>query len=161
MGRVRQFVAHLSARVDAADEARGVALLPIGARPLFAEMPVADRRHALDVAARLVAAGHADQELLAAALLHDVAKGRRLALPYRVAGVVMEAIAPGVLRRMASDDPRSWRYPFHLYLHHAELSAQQAEQTGCSGRVAGFIRGDVSPRDAKLLAALRTADDAS
>lgn len=161
MGRVRQFVAHLSARVDAADEARGVALLPPAARRLFSDMPVADRRHALDVAARLVAAGQADPDLLAAALLHDVAKGRTMALPYRVAGVVLDAIAPGVLRRMASEDPRSWRYPFHLYLRHAELSAQQAERAGCSGRVAGFIRGHVSPRDAMLLAALRAADDAS
>ena len=161
MGRVRQFVLHLSARVDAADEARAAALLPPRARSLFLAMPVADRRHALDVAARLVSAGHADPELLAAALLHDVAKGRRMTLPYRVAGVVLEAVAPRLLRRLASADNASWRYPFHLYLHHSDLSAEQVEAAGCSTRVAGLIRGHASPADGALLAALRAADDAA
>ncbi len=161
MGRVRQFVAHLSARVDAAEEARAVALLPPGARRLFSEMPTADRRHALDVAAVLISDGHADHDLLAAALLHDAAKGRRMRLPYRVAGVVLEALAPSVLRRLARADRRSVRYPFHLYLHHAELSADQALAAGCSPRAAAFIWGEAPPPDAGLLEALRRADDAA
>ena len=161
MGRVRQFVAHLSARVDAADEARAAALLPPAARGLFTGMPVADRRHAIDVAARLVAAGHVDADLMAAALLHDVAKGQRMSLPFRVAGVVLEAVAPAILGRLASPDARSWRYPFHLYLHHTGLSAEQAERAGCSARTGGFIRGEATGADVALLAALRAADDAA
>ncbi len=161
MGRVRQFVLHVSARVDGGEEARAVALLPPSARSLFTDMPVADRRHALDVAARLVSAGHADGDLLAAALLHDAAKGRRMRLPYRVAGVVLETLAPGVLRRLARGDPRSWRYPFHLYLHHADLSAELALGAGCSSRAAAFIRGQAAAADRALLAALHAADDAA
>ena len=51
--RVGQFIGHLTARVDPGEEERARALLPDAAWPLFAAMPTADRRHALDVAGRL------------------------------------------------------------------------------------------------------------
>ena len=80
---------------------------------------------------------------------------------HRVAGVLLQAIAPRALGRLASSDQRSWRYPFHLYLHHAALSADAALAAGCSPRVADFIRGSSGPADAVLAAALRRADDGS
>jgi hypothetical protein len=136
--------------------------LPPAGFDLFAAMPVADRRHALDVVAHLVASGREDPDLLCAALLHDAAKGHRLRLWHRVAGVLLEAVAPSVLRRLARDDSRSWRYPFHLYLHHAALSADAARAAGCSARTAAFIRSEAAqPGDAPLLAALNAADEAS
>ena len=162
MHRVRQFAAHLTARVTASETEGAQRILPPEAFALFAAMPVADRRHALDVAAHLGAGGYDDPELLAAALLHDAAKGHRLRLWHRVAGVLLEAIAPALLERLARDEPRSWRYPFHLYQHHAELSAEAVRGAGCSARTAAFIRGDTAePADASLLAALRAADEAS
>jgi hypothetical protein len=137
-------------------------VLPPPAFALFEAMPVADRRHALDVVAQLLAAGRDDPELLAAALLHDAAKGHRMRLWHRVAGVLLEAFAPGVLRRLALDEPRSWRHPFYLYLHHGALSAEAALAAGCSPRVAAFIRGEpATETDAPLLAALAAADEAS
>jgi hypothetical protein len=135
--------------------------LPAGAADLFDGMPVADRRHGLDVAHRLLDAGQDDADLLAAALLHDAAKGHRMRLWHRVAGVLLEAVAPGLLRRVASSDPRSRRYPFHLYLHHAELSAEMVLAAGCGTRTAAFIRGDADGGDARLQRALTSADDAS
>ncbi|HEX7173635.1 MAG TPA: hypothetical protein VF365_13635 [Candidatus Limnocylindria bacterium] len=161
MHRVGQFVAHVRARV-APDEAALVRrVLPAAAADLFDAMPVADRRHALDVAGRLTAAGHDDPDLLAAALLHDAAKGHRMRLRHRIAGVLLEAFAPDALRRLANPDPRSWRHPFHLYLHHADLSAELATAAGGSPRAAAFIRGDASDVDARLQRALTEADDAS
>ena len=136
-------------------------VLPGSAWPLFAAMPVADRRHALDVAARLAAAGVQDPDVLSAALLHDAAKGDRMRLWHRVAGVLLQAIAPRALGRLASSDQRSWRYPFHLYLHHGRLSADLAASAGCGPRVGAFIIGRVHEADARLLAALKDADDAS
>jgi hypothetical protein len=124
-------------------------------------MPTADRRHALDVAARLIEAGHADADLLAAAMLHDAAKGRRMRLWHRVAGVLLEAGSRRTLLRLASPDERSWRYPFHLYLHHAALSADAALAAGCTPRTAAFIRRLTEPSDALLAAALRSADEGS
>ena len=156
-------MAHVTARVDPAEEARAVELLPPSARPLFLGMPVADRRHALKVAARLLVGARADVDVdvVAAALLHDAAKGHRMRVWHRVAGVVLDAVAPRLLRRLARRDPASWRYPFHLYLHHASLSSAQALAAGCSPRTAALIRGDVHPADAPVLAALRAADDAA
>jgi hypothetical protein len=157
--RVGQFIGHLTARVHPAEVERAHGLLPDAAWPLFAGMPTADRRHGLDVAGRLLATGQADPDLLAAAMLHDAAKGRRMRLWHRVAGVVLEAVAPTALTRLASSDERSWRYPFHLYLHHATLSADAALAAGCSPRTAAFIRGTTEATDAPLAGALRRADE--
>jgi len=159
--RVGQFVAHVRARVDPSEEALVERVLPPPAQNLFREMPVADRRHGLDVAHRLLASGHDDRDLLAAALLHDAGKGHRLRLWHRVTGVLLEAVAPGGLRRLASPDPGSWRHPFHIYLHHEAISAQMAVSAGCEPRTGSFIRGQPRETDAPLQAALKAADDAS
>ncbi len=124
-------------------------------------MPVADRRHGLEVARRLLAAGFHDPELLAAALLHDAGKGHRLRLWHRIAAVLADAIAPRLLRRIASRDPDSAGYPFHLYLEHAAISADAALAAGCSPRTAAFIRGSAAAADTPLAAALHAADEAS
>jgi hypothetical protein len=159
--RVGQFVSHVRARVEPEEEALARRILPAAAWSVFTGMPTADRRHALDVVGRLQAAGANDPDVLAAALLHDAAKGHRMRLWHRVSGVLLEAIAPSVLRRLASPDPESWRHPFHLYLHHAALSAEMAMAAGCTARTAAFIRGEVAVADASELRALRAADDAS
>lgn len=161
MHRVEQFIGHVRARVGESETALAHRILPAGAERLFDAMPVADRRHALDVVARLQAAGFDDPDLLAAALLHDCAKGHRMRLWHRVAGVLGERFVPRLLRRLARDDPASWRYPFHLYLQHADLSADAATAAGCSPRVAAFIRGSAGGPDASLKAAFKAADEAS
>ncbi len=161
MSRVRQFYRHLNARVGEDERSSVDELLPAAAASLFDAMPVADRRHGLDVAAHLRAAGHDDRDLLAAALLHDAAKGHRMRLWHRVAGVLLAAAAPGLLRRLASPRENSWRYPLYLYLHHPELSARAALGTGCSPRTAALIRGAGAGADGASLAALHLADEAS
>jgi len=160
--RVGQFVAHVRARVEPEEEELVGRILPLGGARLFESMPVADRRHGLDVAEKLLRGGHDDADLLGAALLHDAAKGRRMRLWHRVAGVLLETLAPSVLRRLANANPASWRHPFHLYLHHEPMSADLATAAGCSPRLAAFIRAEsTTERDAHLLAALKAADDAS
>jgi hypothetical protein len=159
--RVGQFVSHVRARVDPAEEALVERVLPMPAQSIFHGMPVADRRHGLDVAQRLLAAGHDDDDLLAAALLHDAGKGHRMRLWHRIAGVLLEAVAPAVLHRLASPDPHSWRHAFHLYRHHDAISAEMAVGAGCGPRTGAFIRGQPADADALLQAALKAADDAS
>jgi hypothetical protein len=159
--RVRQFRDHLLARVTADERAAAHAALPPTAIGVFDAMPVADQRHAIDVFARLRAGGQTDADLLAAALLHDAGKGDRIGLWHRVATVLVEALAPSRLERLGSTDPESWRYPFHLQLHHEALSAQAAVDAGCGHRVAAFIAGTADEADAQLAAALRAADAAS
>jgi hypothetical protein len=160
--RVGQVVAHVRARVEPEEEELVRRVLPSDGVRLFAWMPLADRRHGLDVAEALLRSGRDDPELLAAALLHDAAKGHRMRLWHRVAGVLLEAGAPWLIRRLASDDRRSWRYPFHLHLHHAPMSAELAVRAGCAERVGDLIRGTpTSDADRELHRALEAADDAS
>lgn len=161
MHRVAQFVGHLTARVHPDEMALVRRVLPPAAVALFDGMPVADRRHALDVAQRLVREGIDDPDVLAAALLHDAAKGHAMRLWHRVGGVLLEALRPSLLERLATPDPRSWRHGFHRYLHHGPMSADAALAAGCRPRVAAFIRGTADPSDAALATALRAADDAS
>ena len=161
MHRVSQFFAHVTARVTDDEEAVARRVLPPSAWPLFDGMPVADRRHGLDVVARLRAGGWDDADLLAAALLHDAAKGQRLRLWHRVGGVLMEAFAPRILQRLASSERSSWRYPWYLYLHHAALSAEAARSAGCSDRTAAFIRGTPAGADRPAADALHLADEAA
>jgi hypothetical protein len=155
-------VAHVRAKIAPEETALVLRILSDGGAQLFESMPAADRRHGLDVADRLLRAGHDDPDLLGAALLHDAAKGHRMRLWHRVTGVLLEAAAPSLLRRLASPDPASPRHPFHLYLHHAPMSAELAAAAGCPPRLGAFIRGDAATDDdTRLLAALTRADDAS
>jgi hypothetical protein len=75
--------------------------------------------------------------------------------------VLLEAVAPSILRQLANPDPASWRHPLHLYLHHAPMSAELALAAGCPPRLAAFIRGEAAAgEDELLLRALTVADDA-
>lgn len=80
---------------------------------------------------------------------------------HRIGGVLLEAVAPAVLRRLADPDSASWRHGFYLYLHHPQLSAELATAAGVSARAADFIRGQARDEDVQLLRALTAADDAS
>jgi hypothetical protein len=159
--RVEQLFGHLTARVAPDELAQARGILPAAAWPLFDGMPIADRRHALDVAHRLLSAGNDDPELLCAALLHDAAKGTRLRLWHRVSGVLLQSLAPRLLTHLASPNPRSAGHPYYLYLHHADLSAEAALRAGCTERTAALITGRQGAADAAMAAALLDADEAS
>ena len=109
----------------------------------------ADARHALRTAQILRAIG-ADEELIAAGLLHDIAKPPATTLWHRVAGVLLARFAPRVRRQLAQGDST-----FARYLDHARLGAEEARRMGASDRVVFLIAGHHSPPlsdDARLLA---------
>jgi putative nucleotidyltransferase with HDIG domain len=75
-----------------------------------------------------------------AALLHDVGKsGGRIRLWHRVAKVLLDAFWAGWAERLASDDPDSWRYPFHVQAHHAARGAEMVRKAGGSSELAALI----------------------
>lgn len=169
--RVAQFGASLWPRVST-QEIDGLALwlTPAGIA-LFCRVASRDQRHSLDVMNRLRAAGHDQPDLMAAALLHDAAKtaqpGRRVRLGHRVAVVLMQAIGPGWVERIARAAPGDWRYPFYLHIHHPELGARLAEEAGCSPLTVRLIRRHQvklstppAGEEDRLLAWLQMADDA-
>lgn len=92
-----------------------------------------DDRHARRTAEILRSLG-ADEELIAAGLLHDVAKPRDTRLWHRIAGVVLARVAPRVRERLAHGTNTLGRY-----LDHAELGAAEARRRGASERVVRLI----------------------
>ncbi|HEY7833355.1 MAG TPA: hypothetical protein VIG30_07285 [Ktedonobacterales bacterium] len=134
--------------------------LPPAGRALFATMSRADQRHSLDVFGALRARGCADDEMLAAALLHDSGKGAgRVRLWIRPPFVLLRAFAPGVLRWLAREPAPWWRRPFYHAWHHAAIGADLAAAAGLPARVVLLIRTHHQPDGPA--AALHAVDDAS
>lgn len=127
-------------------------------RALFDTMHVADRRHGLDVVARLRAAGVSESDVLVAGLLHDAGKGEA-GLIARVAYALGQAYGHWIWR-LAGLIP-GVRVAIARLDDHAEGSARLASGAGCTYRTIELIRWQESPRDAEYGEQLRLADEAS
>jgi len=134
---------------------------------LFQRLPRCDQRHGLDVFYALQRKQQHDRDLLVAALLHDAGKSEgRLRLWHRVLIVLINALRPELLSRLASDEPCSWRYPFFVHQQHPELGAELAQAACCSLVAVELIRRHQEPSASspfrthqdELLAALQEAD---
>jgi hypothetical protein len=137
--RVGQFFRGLTATVDPGEMLIAARLLPKPALVRFSQMPLDAQRHSLDVLQSLQKVGYNHPALASAALLHDVGKiaaesaGYRLNLWLRGPLVLLCALAPSWVPRLAEDDPaRGWRYVLYVHLHHPEIGAKWAEADGCS-----------------------------
>ena len=170
--RVRQFLASLRPVIGDEERQALAGWLPPDAAALFWRMSPRDQRHSLNVAQTLAAAGQEQPDLLAAALLHDVAKsvqaGRRLRLRHRVVIVLLSAANKEWVSRLASDDPSSWRYPFYVHLNHPAMGAVLVQEAGCSPLTVELVRRHQAKLAAlpsgqveELLMQLQSADDAN
>lgn len=150
------------------EKAEVEANLPISALALFQSMSFADQRHALRVYRGLKERGCTEQDMLAAALLHDVGKGGgRVPFWTRPAIVVGKRIAPQFLEGNVStarggkeeggkEEGRNelspygrrrgwrmgmrWRRSLANAWFHAEVGADLAAAAGLSERAVLYIR---------------------
>ena len=165
LGQVYQqlgFVAPLSAL----EQQEVAAQLPPGARALFARMSRADQRHSLRVYRGLRARGWTDQDMLTAALLHDVGKAiGRVPFWTRPVIVLGKRCAPRLLARLAvypgaGEHLPGWRRALSYAWWHAEVGADLAAGAGLSERAVHYIRMHHRP-DCPELAELHLVDEAS
>ena len=156
--KVRQFRAHLRARVAPEERAGLGAWITPAQLALFDSMHVADRRHGLDVVASLRAGNVAEPEALLAGLLHDAGKGATGVWP-RVAYALGDRYGHWVWR-VAAVIPGFERHLERLRTH-AETSAELAKAAGCPPRTVELIRYQDEPRDAEFGELLRLADEAN
>jgi hypothetical protein len=167
--KARQFRAHVFASVSASERAALEAWVPGPLLTLFDAMPIADRRHGLDVVASLRAAGGGDDpELLLAGLLHDCGKSslrgsdgrsRGIGLLPRVAWSLGEAFGPWVVSaagRLPGVGPALVQLR-----DHARISADLVLAAGGTPRTAGLIRDQAGVPADRAGELLRLADEAN
>lgn len=155
--KVRQFGSHLVARVSPTERVELAAWMRPAELELFDSMHVADRRHGLDVAGVLRRGGVRDRDVLAAAVLHDCAKGDTGVLP-RVAWSLGEAFGPRVWR--AAGVVPGWAEALGRLETHAEASAELVAAAGLPSFAVDLVRYQSDPRDPRYGAAFRAADEA-
>lgn len=126
------------------------ALLTPAELRLFVAMDDRDQLHSHRLLRGLLASAPApggaepSRALLAAALLHDVGKGK-LATRHRVAYVLLNAAAPRLTRRLERPDGAAWRGALWRLRHHARLGAERLAASGSAPRVIALVAGHTSP----------------
>jgi hypothetical protein len=153
--RLGQGLQHLGlvAALNAADCAEVERWLPPSAMALFYTLSRADQQHSLRVCRELQAEGYMEQDLLAAALLHDVGKAQgRVPFWTRPVIVLGKLLTPHWLRKsivqpetLATDRIIYWRRALSYAWWHAEIGAELAAQAGVSAQAVLYIRTHHQP----------------
>jgi len=137
----------LSARSELQATEQAGALLNPEQLTLFTQLMPGERYHAVMMVRKLIEQGVRQQDLLVAALLHDVGKLRYPLNPFERAMVVLvKAIKPRQARRWGSLPPNgwqgvpTWRKPFVLAEQHASWGAEMARGAGVSPLTEVLIR---------------------
>ena len=142
------------------EEARAVeALLGPAELRCFRALQGREQRHAVDVMQHLRTHGAPSDDLLVAALLHNVGKGP-LHLYERVAYTLLAMFTPRLLHRVARPDGRGFRLAMAAQRDHPARGVELLGAIGVRPRVLELVRGhhDASPRGDAELAALIEAD---
>ena len=133
---------------------------------LFFRMSDSDQSHSVRVFQTLVDQGEEGDDLLRAALLHDVGKSLHpLRAWERSLVVVTNRILPNQALKWGHDEPYGWRKPFVVALQHPEWGAALVQQEGGSETLVTLIRyhqehapPNIGKDVQELLERLQTAD---
>jgi hypothetical protein len=135
---------------------------------LFEEQSDAGQQHGYRVMRTLAEAGHDQNDLMVAALLHDVGKNRvRYTWLDRAKVVLTRRIAPGMAGKWAGGKQAGWTRAFVVMESHPEWSAQALAANGGSALSIALVRRHqetlLAPwednEENRLLALLQWADD--
>ncbi len=157
--RLGQVLRGLRTAIEPADASAVRSLLTDRELALFLNMHPHDRKHSICVMRRLERS-EGSRQLLAAALLHDIAKGWPW-LWERVLFALLERISSRLVDRVASQSGMRWRRTTWALHHHAQTGATLLRRAGSSERVIALVerhteRGrpaEDDPELARLIAA--------
>ena len=108
---------------------------------LFFRMSDPDQSHSIRVFQTLVDQREEDDDLLRAALLHDVGKSLHpLRAWERSLVVIANRILPNQVLKWGQGKPHGWRKPFVVALQHPEWGAALVQQEGGSETLVTLIR---------------------
>jgi putative nucleotidyltransferase with HDIG domain len=108
---------------------------------LFQRQSLPTKHHCFRVLRELKESGQRDEDLLVAALLHDVGKSiSRVAWWDRPLVVLSEAIAPSLVEQWATGTGKGWSRPFVVKASHAKWGAREASAAGSSNLTVELIR---------------------
>ncbi len=147
--RVEQFLRAMTAQHTISEQRikKAAEILSPEAQALFAHQAPQDQRHALAVYETLLEEGHTNEDLLTAALLHDVGKvAAQIPAWQRGIFVLAKRFAPWALDRVLWNGNEGQGMPFIpagplvTYAEHAEIGARWAEKIGCSALTVELIR---------------------
>jgi putative nucleotidyltransferase with HDIG domain len=139
--RSRQFWRAIIARPDPDDIARAHAILPPELMALFLRMHPSEQAHCMWIFRQLIERGEMNEDLLMAALLHDVGKSRHpLNLWERVVVVLGRAFFPERVKDWGQAEARGWRRPFVVAEQHASWGAEMVSRAGASPMMVSLIR---------------------
>ncbi|MEM7115100.1 MAG: HD domain-containing protein [Chloroflexota bacterium] len=134
---------------------------------LFTRFSAGDQRHSFQVMTLLQAEGQRNQDLLTAALLHDIGK---ICYPIwlweRVAIVLAKVFWPDKLQAWGQGEAKGWKRPFVVREKHPAWGAQLAQEAGATPLAVELIARHQDPLPNPLqtevdhlLAQLQWADD--
>lgn len=156
--RVRQFNKALAGRVSPGQLTEVREILGAELYGLFEGMRPGAQQHGYDVLVQVRREGRFDRDLWAAALLHDVGKGK-LGVWQRVTWVVAGAGGPRLRSIVVAHWLGAW-LGLRQNLHHARVGARMVAERGGSPVVVGLIEQhyQFDPND-EMLGALQRADN--
>lgn len=137
--RLSQFWRHTAARVTAAELIRARAILGHELSGFFADLPVNEQRHGLDVLETVDQSVARPPALLQqAALLHDMGKiGAEFSVIERSLTVLIQSLAPRLLPVLLGSRPAFARR-YAIYADHARIGAERLKAAGAA-ELAGVV----------------------
>ena len=135
---------------------------------LFTKMPIPDQNHSFRVFNSVLNDGGDDEDLIKAALLHDIGKGLHpLHRWERVFAVLVGGISPELAISWGKGEPEGFKRPLVIIHKHPDWGAELARETGSSETVVWLIQNhenyqpseSSSQRKLELINKLQTADN--
>ncbi len=168
--RFSQFWRHIRAKPVSVEAREDLdSLLSEGQLRLFEQLPAEYQDHSYRVMKRLRDSGEVSQDLLIAALLHDVGKIRTpVSVWERSLAVLLEKWKPATVERINEGSPNGWRRAIVVKAQHPIWGAEMAREAGCTALTASLIKRhhecvveQEETEEAQFLRALQRADNNS